>query len=777
MKNTQLDKELLNAIENIGFTEYESMVESTCALLEMYDKQLDIIEETTVPDELFISEFAIFQEADDSADKKDEKEENWFVRNIGNTRFGDSAGEKQKLFGRKTKNGAKEKIIVGVLLLVPRLIAGLINKIRDHFSKKSKEDKKETREKANAIADACAKNEATVTQQGGKVRISLNEADYGITSKPKKDKSAPEDSVKSDEIENQEPIKKEKESEPKSETKDTSSEKSVIEIPVNTFKRLKWLSDLAVKTDASKLSNKENATKIDEMATLASYVIDGVHKIKAFMANTEHEAYVKEIYGKDAVSSLKSKSDEANEELKSAREQRSKAISSGSTDDEIAAEKRRNDATVKAQDLRDKYEATSKALGNVKKQKNLANQNRQKHRGSTYEKHKDELMNGDGSFEGLNRIAKQLKQFMDGSKEISTIEISNESAATVFKFVGSINDKDGDRLFAELKAVEFDKLDTSLSESNLRNSTNNVFIYDTELMDDARTFLTLSEKFAKFSTNVFGDLVRGEEAANAADQKLAAAGGAGSTAAQTRIKNRASDLNSLKKGKFNDDESIIGGFLTSAFNKLENGTDLPEGVSPEFARNVVAKSADQLAAAKSGNISDGYFGDILDENHTRQVISCLAILWATNNVINDNEQAIKYIKSATEYANHEGIDINDLANISIDDFTAGDRNNDNYKEIKSRLEGACKVVASNRKMFDSFCEKLRPHIEQYFKAENDTERRAEISRIDDSEVKAYMQLLDKHALESVSKGIHLTATDQSSHIDPNTGTKGGYTRP
>lgn len=761
MKNTQLDKELLNAIENIGFTEYESMVESTCALLEMYDKQLDIIEETTVPDELFISEFAIFQEADDSADKKDEKEENWFVRNIGNTRFGDGAGEKQKLFGRKTKNGAKEKIIVGVLLLVPRLIAGLVNKIRDHFSKKSKEDKKETREKANAIADACAKNEATVTQQGGKVRISLNKADYGITSKPKKDKSAPEDSAKPDETEKQEPAKKEKESEPKSETKDTSSEKSVIEIPVNTFKRLKWLADLTTNTSASRMSNRENATKIDEMATLAAQVINGIHQIKDFMADSGHEAYVREIYGKDAVSSLKSKSDEANEELKSAREQRSKAISSGSTDDEIAAEKRRTDATNKAQDLRNKYEDASNALGNEKAQKRLAKSNRRNDRGTTYENDKDELMNGNASFDGLNRIAKRLKQFMDGSKEISTIEISNDSAATVFKFVGSINDKDGDRLFAELKAVNFGDLNRSLLESNIRSSTN-VFIYDTELMDDARTFLTLSEKFAKFSTNVFGDLVRGEEAADAADQKLVAAGGAGSTAAQTRINSRRADLHRLGRGRFGDDESIMRGFLTSAFNKLENGTDLPDGVNPDFARKVVDKSAEQLAAAKSGNISDGYFGDVLDENRTRQVISCLAILWAANNVINDNEEAIKYIRSATEYANHERIDTNVLADISIDDFTAGNRNNDGYKEIKNRLEGACKVVASNRKMFDSFCEKFRPHIEQYFKAENDTERQTEISRINDRDVRAYMQFLDQQVLGGVSDTIHSTATSSQS---------------
>lgn len=151
---SNIDVEILNAIDDIETSIIETQIESIFNVMDMYRKELFLLEQTSsIPDEVFFNEFAIFTEFYDS--KKEEKESfgDKAKRNL-NTEF-KNGSEDTKLFGRKTKSGKKEGILKGILLLLPRLFSGLFNLA---FKKTTKEEIKETQENAEKLQQIVAQN-------------------------------------------------------------------------------------------------------------------------------------------------------------------------------------------------------------------------------------------------------------------------------------------------------------------------------------------------------------------------------------------------------------------------------------------------------------------------------------------------------------------------------------------------------------------------------------------------------------------------------------------
>lgn len=147
---TSLDQEILESIENIEETVLECQIENMFAAFDLYQKQLTILEYADdVPDEMFFSEFAIFTEADE-----DSKESEHKVKDFFNTKFNDETG-KNNLFGRTTKDGKKEHVIIGLLALLPRLVSGLFNLV---FKKTPKSEVEEVAKNADKLEEVMEKN-------------------------------------------------------------------------------------------------------------------------------------------------------------------------------------------------------------------------------------------------------------------------------------------------------------------------------------------------------------------------------------------------------------------------------------------------------------------------------------------------------------------------------------------------------------------------------------------------------------------------------------------
>ena len=168
---TSLDQEILESIENIEETVLECQIENMFAAFDLYQKQLTILEYADdVPDEMFFSEFTIFTEADE-----DSKESEHKVKDFFNTKFNDETG-KNNLFGRTTKDGKKEHVIIGLLALLPRLVSGLFNLV---FKKTPKSEVEEVAKNADKLEEVMEKNpekvdvkvSETKDSNGGKQKV------------------------------------------------------------------------------------------------------------------------------------------------------------------------------------------------------------------------------------------------------------------------------------------------------------------------------------------------------------------------------------------------------------------------------------------------------------------------------------------------------------------------------------------------------------------------------------------------------------------------------
>lgn len=466
MTNTSLENELLSAIDNIRFTEFEAMVESTNALLEMYDKQLDIIEETTVPDEMLVTEFAIFKEADESDSKDDKKEDGWLKRTF-NTRFGDSAPENQKLFGRTNKEGKKEHIVLSLLALVPRLIVGLVNLIVDKIKGKSKEEAKDIKEKAGAAAEAVEKGSAEVKTGDGKVRV-------------------------------------------------VSGDLQHIEISLDIFERISALSAIdPTDYDGGDANDHKRHHILVDVKDLANIHSEAFGKIKTFI--NDNKKYMQSQYGDTRKADYEKQAKAVQEEIDRLTTKRA-TLNSGSSEhtkisDEITNLEKKLDDLNKAKPNFDTHESgkgnNKKTVFNGSYGSDYADKTKEdvkKALGGGFEKKLHELKNStllstikynNQEVKGLNSLIAVTDQFVknaNGSKNKKG-EPTKENVVAVIRFVEKANDETVMNQFSEVNMSDLNSVKNVTDVSDIA--------YDPQFTALIKTYSNSVKAFVKTATNIF----------------------------------------------------------------------------------------------------------------------------------------------------------------------------------------------------------------------------------------------------------------------------------